>query len=168
MIKKNILQNKTLLNTLTYLGVIIISVAFLIIGGKNNSYSLKNPDTQTFEKAKVISIINKSEVLNMKTDYFETYDQIIMFKAKMLSGENKDALVTVKQIIDGMIVPQLDEVEEGDHILTTYFAEVPGEEEWIFVQFDRTIILLWLIISFLVIILIIGKLKGLTSIFSLL
>lgn len=140
-----------------------------------NSYITKDMDFFTTmegtdsAKGIVLSIKNKS-------NYAETYytDENVFdgtnieFSCRILSGENKNEIVSAVQTISEFDVVQYKEVEEGDKILLYNTSADNGRQKWEFVQYIRTDQLFVLGAIFLFLLLLFGRKKGINTIISLL
>ncbi|MDD3766631.1 MAG: YibE/F family protein [Eubacteriales bacterium] len=154
-------------NILSYIGVIIFAVLFIFIGNKILKPEVLEQEQNVFQKAKVISIDSiETEDINFGDDNHEI--KKITFTAKITSKEYKDQTVQVLQEINPMYAMQPKEVKKGSKIiLVAIAADESGELEWFFSDHNRSDILFWLVVLFLLIVLIIGRGKGLTAILSL-
>lgn len=152
---------------ITSIIIIIISILFIYIGHSICPYEKSGSDELDLSKAKV------TEILDVKESLYDLGSPVtkkeITFNAKITSGEHKGEIVTITEVIDGMILPKPREVKKGDHILVTYFdqSEFGGDASWTYITHNRTTILLILVIGFFALILLIGKRKGISTLISL-
>ncbi|MDW5298603.1 MAG: YibE/F family protein [Sedimentibacter sp.] len=159
--------NKSYKNTIIYIVTILFSIAFIVVG-----YSVSKPDLdeQNYDKsykAKIISIEDRTEE---SFDYgFETLSTItIKFMAEIKNDELKGTTVEANQYIDEIIAANPKEIEVGDNIIISSLISRDGEgEEWTFLEYDRSSILIWLLISFFAMIILFGRKKGVNTIISL-
>lgn len=152
-------------NTVCF-ATVVISVLFIVTG--NNvfkDYNMESYDDIEVNKAKVISIDNIEET----PGYFEDLiDKNINFSAKILSGKEKNSVISCIQHTDSMLAMQDKEINVGDNILITYTDNMEtGEFEWLFVGYNRVDALAYLCGAFLLFIVIIGRQKGINTIISL-
>lgn len=159
---------KKLFNIVAYISVIIFSVLFIFIGHKITASDLDQEEATKLYKAKVLTI------KDIETEEF-TFDDInfvenknIYFEAKITSGQNKGQVVDVVQNLSSMYAIQPIDIEEGQKVLISNMA---GDEffgdQWIFVEYNRTDTVMWLTLTFLLLIIILGKAKGVSTVLSL-
>lgn len=151
-----------------FLIVIVLSVAFIIVGNRYCSFDRGDGADAIAESAKVIKITD------IRTEYIEGVENtVIVFQGEMLTGEYKGEILTMEQDINEMTLDKSDPVEEGDRVLVSHddfadaSAEGTSESEWYYFQQDRIPGLICLAALFLLALIIIGRMKGLTTIVSL-
>ncbi len=155
---------------LVYAITILLSILFLIIGGKICKAPDKNEGVEDCYRAKVVEIVSEEKSESV-LDSGETVVGLkrIVFKAKILNGPHKGSKATVAQDVDDMYGYQVREVKKGDKILISrpgYEVE-EGDIRWIFIEYNRIGTQLWLLFFFLLGILLIGRKKGLSTVLSL-
>ena len=151
-----------------YVAVVLISILFIFVGYKITSPDIPQEDVDHFYKAKVITIgeVETEEFTFDDINYME--NKKINFEAEITSGPHKGETVHAVQDINSMYAIQPIEIREGDKILVSYMpADDMYEEEWIFVEYNRTDTIMWLTIIFLLLIIVIGRGKGISTVLSL-
>lgn len=150
----------------TFIITIALSFAFIFIGEKICPFNSVSHEELTFDRAKVTEITNVTE--NSYTVDNNMSSKRIEFKAKVLSGEFKGQTFTMYEDLDGMSLPQPYEVEKGDRIIVTYDLNIyENSGEWQYVNHDRTFLMYILIGGFFLLILLIGRSKGIGTLISL-
>lgn len=145
----------------------VVSVLFIVIGHSVNQYS-STTGTEEYETAKVLSIVSSSANSDdFATDTNLEYQEIV-FNALLTSGEQKHETVQITQTIDPMYQYEQREIAVGDEIVVTNITEY-GElgSSWFYCEHSRTSGLVFLITLFFILILLIGRKKGLLTILSL-
>lgn len=151
-----------------YIVVVLISILFVFVGYKITSPDIPQDDVDNFYKAKVIAIgeVDTEEFTFDDISYME--NKRINFEAKISSGPHKGETVHAVQEVNSMYAIQPNEIEEGDKILVSYMpADGIYEEEWIFVEYNRTDTVMWLTLIFLFLIIVLGGGKGFSTVLSL-
>lgn len=144
--------------------ILIVSLAFIIIGNHYCAYDTIGTDAAA-ESAKVIKItdIRSEDIDGMN-------NTVITFQGKMLTGEYKGQTLEIEQDINEMTLDKPEPIKEGDRVLvsqTNLIGESQAGSEWYYFQQDRIPGLICLALFFLLVLLIIGRMKGLTTIISL-
>lgn len=155
-------------NLIIYLAIIAVSALFIILGSKICKPELFNHETEKFYKAKVTSIrdIETEEFYLDESSKFE--NKIIHFTARITSGDLKGEIVEGMQVIDAMYAIQPREIKSGNKIILSPMS-MDGivQEEWVFIEHNRSDTLIWLVGIFLLLLLIFGRSKGASTIVSL-
>lgn len=150
-------------NNLFYIGILVISAAFLFFGNHIASQNMFVSDAEgmLIYSATVLEIADRIELFDdFIPDWFMT-SKIIFFYAEITSGPMQGQIVVVEQALSyGM----MREVATGDRILLIY-NDFFGEF-W-FMDFVRINYIIFLGIAFFVALVLFGKLKGFNSIISL-
>lgn len=144
--------------------VVVLALTFIIIGNSYCSYDRTGADADA-ESARVIKII---DIQTEDIDGME--NTVITFQGKMLTGEYKGQILEMEQDINESTIDKADPVKEGDRVLVSqdYLSgDSSTGAEWYYFQQDRIPGIICLAIIFLIVLLIIGKMKGLTTIISL-
>lgn len=161
---------------ITNIIVIILSITFILIGYIVVPYKSLDTSGLVSKKAKVLEILDKkNSTYDIGT---EITSVTITFKAKFTSGKEKSKTFTAIQTIDGMILPKPKEVHKGDNILcvkinpddnnsANIYSNDNQNIEWHFDNYNRFSKLLWLIGLFFILIIIIGRKKGVSTLISL-
>lgn len=153
---------------ISFVATIILSILFIYLGHMITKTQVLETQ-EMFYKAKVTSIIDviedKQEVeglsggMNSKT---------ITFNAKIRNGDLKGEDISAVQYIDYMYAIHPKDVKVGDQIIVSKTDNVDQYgESWIFTEYNRSKKLTILCISFLGLILLIGRSKGIATILSL-
>ncbi len=156
---------------LAYIITIFVAILFLIIGGKMCKAPEKSESIEDCYRAKVLEIVSTEESESV-LDSGETVVGVkrIIFKAKILNGPRKGSKATVAQDVDDMYGYQVREIKKGDKILISRpgYEVAEGDIRWVFIEYNRIGTQLWLLFFFLLGILLIGRKKGISTVFSLL
>lgn len=153
-------------NSAVYVITIVASLLFILIGNRAfSNYSIESYDDIDVYKAKVVSIDTVEDV----PGFFEgDVDRNVFFTAKILNGAEKGTTVPGVQRISSMIAIQDKEIDKGDRILIAYTVGSESDElEWLFVSYNRVNTLAYLCGAFLLLIVLIGRLKGVQTILAL-
>lgn len=152
---------------LIYILTILLSIAFIAVGYNMNKVSFARQQYNKSYRAEVVSINDVSEE-NIDNGYENFSSTTIIFTAEITNGDLKGTVTDAKQYMDDMVAVDAKMVEEGDDILISSLIARDGEgEEWTFVEYDRSTVLLMLLISFFLLIILFGRKKGINTIISL-
>lgn len=159
--------NKSYRDTVVYVITILFSIAFITVGYNINKPDFSGQDYNKSYKAKVISIEDKTEE---KLDY--SYESLstttIKFMAEVTNDELKGTVVEAYQYIDEIVAVNPKEVEAGDNIIISSLISRTGEgEDWTFMEYNKSNVLLLLLLSFFALIILFGRKKGVNTIISL-
>lgn len=150
-------------NKIIYLITIIISILYIFLG---NYFFTK--DINFFEPQEYDAKFVKAEVIKILFgDTSEESYQDLIFRAKILDKEYKDREVIATQIFDQSSLAYSNKVEVGDKILLYENIDSEGNVTWYADQLVRSDGIIILLIIFLVLLLIFGKIKGLNTIIAL-
>ncbi len=152
---------------IVYILVVIFSCVFIFVGNKICRTDLSNEETGEYYKARINSIdkIDK-ENYSAGDEFYE--NKIINFTAEILSGDKKGQIVKGTQNIDEMYAAQPNEVKKDSNVILGFInINANTEPEWVFIEYNRSDTLIWLVIAFLALILILGRKKGFSTIVSL-
>lgn len=95
-------------------------------------------------------------------------NKYVFFDAALKSGKYSGLTVEAVQYIDNLFYVTMDEVTPGARVVLIKTMDYHfGEEVWSFVQYDRIGHMVALVAAFLLLILLIGRSKGLATIYSL-
>ena len=149
----------------TYLIVLLVSIIVIAIGRDICSYSVESKYDIDYYSAKVLSIQRIEELHN------ESNDKRIYFTAKVLDGPYKGKIVNSLQKVENTDAYKVRDVKENDKIViipakTEGFAEqgIGDDALWTFSLFKTSNHLAVLVIIFLLMIIVIGKWKGVNTI----
>lgn len=155
--------------TVIYLATVIFSVLFVLVGNLVCRPRIFNEGEEDYHRATVVKIGDITED-QYSLDDGETMvsNKRITFTAKMKSGPYKGDTVEVVQDVDDMYAYQPRDVKVGDKILVSRPGyDTEGEVNWVFIEHNRIGTIIWLIAIFLLLIVIIGRRKGISTIISL-
>lgn len=159
-------NEKSTIRFLTELVIIcILSLSFIIVGNRFCSF-----DQIGAAETGVMSV----RVIKVTDIYTETIEgmqnTVIEFDAEIASGENRGDVIQAQQLINEMTIDKPKPVEDGDRILVSD-SNLTGNEQtdasWYFLQQNRIPGILMLCGLFLVLLIVIGRLKGFTTIVAL-
>ncbi|MFI3325904.1 MAG: YibE/F family protein [Clostridia bacterium] len=161
--KKRYQQKKKEINLVHAL--IITLVAAILIFVMHNFFDFEISSTSNMEvaKATVTQVVSTVE-----TELFEGYTSTtITLNADITSGDYKGQTVSVTKTIDAYVTEETTDLDIGDKIIIINLSgtEAPS---WQFSSLNRLDYLFALVIVFFIAIIIIGRLKGITTVFSLL
>jgi uncharacterized membrane protein len=154
-------------NKLVYILTILLSIAFILTGYNMNKVSFASQQYDKSYRAEIISVNDISEE-TIDSGYETFSSKTISFTAKITSGDQKGTVTDGRQYMDDMVAVDAKVVEQGDKILMSSLIARDGDgKEWTFVEYDRSGVLLMLLISFFLLIILFGRKKGLNTIISL-
>ena len=145
--------------------ICIISLTFIIVGNHFCSYDQIGAAETGVMSAKVVKI---TDIYTESLDGME--NTVIEFDAEATSGESKGDVLQVQQLINEMTIDKPKPVEEGDKILisdSNLTGSQQSDGEWYFLQQNRIPGMLMLCGLFLVLLIVIGRMKGFTTIVAL-
>ena len=146
---------------------ILLSIAFIAIGYNMNKISFAKEEYNKSYRAEIISVDNVTEE-KIDYEYEDLTSTTIKFTAKIINDDFKGTEVEGRQYIDDIVAVNSKIVEEGDRIIVSSLIARSGEgDEWTFIEYDRSSVLLWLLFSFFLLIIIFGRKKGINTIISL-
>ncbi|HZJ76459.1 MAG TPA: hypothetical protein VFC70_02005, partial [Oscillospiraceae bacterium] len=132
---------------IVYISIILVSVLFIIIGNKVCQPEVFEQEIDEFYKAKVVSVGE----IEVETFGFGEGNDIenkkVHFTAKITNGIHKGEIVEAIQDINDMHAIQPNQVKRGKNIIISLMIMgETGDEEWIFIEHNRSDILRWFII----------------------
>ena len=157
-----------------YAVTVILSALFILIGHILCRPTGFNEGVEDYYRAEVTAVGNVEEAA-FSLDDGETMvsNKRITFSALMKNGPYKGDTVQVVQDVDDMYAYQPRDVKVGDKVLISrpgYDMEsgaMGQDAEWVFIEHNRIPSLVWLGVTFLLLIVLIGRKKGLSTIISL-
>lgn len=154
----------------TYILVIIIAIAYTIIGNRICSADLSEQSDLDFYAAKVTHVGDAiSDSMSIFGEASPYENKLIPFSLEFTGGPYKGESAEGTQMIDNIFVNPPKEVEEGDHIIVAQNTGVANSvDEWIFIEHNRSNHLIILCLIFLLLIILIGRSKGFATILALL
>ena len=159
-------------NRIVWIATVLFSFLFIFAGNR-----LVSRDLQVFQEVGAAATV-KAEVVSIKDRITNRYEAggdssfeslTLLFNCRILSGQHQGEVVMAYQSFYEMMegITDVKEVEPGDRILLHNYPDPESGAEWTFgeyVRFDR---ILWLGGFFFLLLLFLGKLKGLNTIISL-
>lgn len=157
-----------------YAATVIFSVIFVLVGNIVCRPAIFDEGSEDYYRAEVVEIGNVEED-EFSLDDGETTvsNKRITFSALMKSGPYKGDIVEAVQDMDDMYAYQPRDVREGDKILLSRpgydmkTGEFGDDVGWVFIEHNRMSTIIWLIAIFLLLIVLIGRSKGVSTIISL-
>ncbi len=157
--------------TLIYLITIFVSIVFVLVGNLICRPELFDAGDEIYYRAEVVEVMGTEEdVFSLDGGDTLVSNKRITFNALVKSGPYKGDTVVAAQDVDDMYAYQPRDVRAGDKILISrpgYDVE-EDEAEWIFIEHNRVGTIIALIAVFFLLIVIIGRAKGVSTIISLL
>lgn len=160
-----------------YIITIVFSILFLFVGNVVCRPPLFDNGDEIYYRAKVVEIKDVvEEEYSLDDGYTMVSSKRIMFDALIKSGPYKGDTVEVSQDVDNMYAYQPRDVKVGDEVLISrpaYDYEMIGEDlseeevAWVLIDHNRIGKITVLVVAFLLLIVIIGRAKGLSTILSL-
>ena len=145
---------------IVYIGVLVFSVLFLIIGNRIAGGIAYNTEFEpTYYTSVVIRIAERGE--NYDFGFTSSY---IIFNARITGGERRGDIITAEQMTNDFFVVTEREVSVGDRVLIAYddFNSV-----YFFANYVRINYIAILGALFLVIVILFGRTKGFNAIIAL-
>jgi uncharacterized membrane protein len=149
-----------------YIITVLISILFIALGYKINKPELIEQEYNKSYRARVISI---EETIHEESEYAEDYSTTtIRFKAQITNDEHKGRIVEAYQYIDSIVSVNPKVIEIGDKIIISSLIARAGEgEEWVFLEYDRSTILIGLFLGFIALMVLFERKKGFNTVLSL-
>ncbi len=160
--------------SIIYAVTVILSALFIFIGHIVCRPAGFTEGVEDYYRAEVTAVGNVEEA-EFSLDDGETMvsNKRITFSALMKNGPYKGDTVQVVQDVDDMYAYQPRDVKVGDKVLISrpsYDMEsgaMGQDAEWVLIEHNRIPSLIWLVVIFLLLIVLIGRKKGLSTIISL-
>lgn len=168
---KIVVKGQTKKNTgiLIYIGVILLSAMFIYFGNKfasTNMTAFNQTVDMVTEKALITEIISVEEQTEAIGDSATVIVKDITFKAEILTGDLKGEIVEGVQNFNSYFKTASKEVEIDDKVILYQVADDQESINWIFGEYSRTDALIILGIVFMVLLILLGNLKGLQTLLS--
>jgi len=154
----------------SYIAAVILSALYIVIGGRIASSGMplfEHIYQDNCEAATVTGIIARQSASQEIEGIILGGGVNIIFAAELNSGENKGALVTAIQNCDPDSPYDIREVKTGDKVLLTNNINVENSEYMIMGEHIRTDTLSILAIAFFALLIIFGRIKGVSTLLSL-
>ncbi len=148
--------------------VVVLTIIFIVVGNATIGYEF-NETTQDFAFATILQVGEPiMEELSSSDGTVTVLNKQIPFRAQVSSGWADGTIVEGFQMIDMVFTVQQDEIEVGSAVILNYYIDTETEAgTWQFADHNRITPTLMLVTAFLLIILIIGKWKGVSTVLSL-
>lgn len=156
-------------HVITFILVFLVSTIFIMVGSKICKPEYETHDNELFYTARVVAV-GETEYESFSLDGGESTisNEKVSFKGKLSNGYKKGETVDMTQHIDKLFPYQAAKVQLGDRIIvSTAINPDTNQQEWNFVEHDKSIALAWLTILFFAAIILIGRGKGIATIVSL-
>lgn len=145
---------------------LVLSVIFIVIGAIICKYEPLQTTDAEFQRAVVNEVIATTE----GPGFHDATVKTVIFNATILTGEEKGNSYNMTQLLDENSPPVPEIVEKGDRILVIY--NEPEDKNstvsgWSYGGVNHTVGVLLLVLGFFVLILIIGRSKGISTIIAL-
>ena len=146
--------------------VLLLSALFLLIGWRVCRYQPTDAVEEECETATVVEVVDRYEESVVEGSATE----VIIFRARMTSGEYDGQVLEMQQTIEPMVLPKPDPVAEGDRILVldAHQMGLDTEYQWIYGGQNRIPGMIWLAAAFLLLVVVIGRWKGVATVIALL
>lgn len=157
---------------LMYVGTILFSILFLVVGHRLASSGLTlfdrggGPETLTAKVAEILHYWSTEPDPNA-SEPEETLR--ITFEADLLTGMEKGKAIIGVQTADSFTPTEIRKVRSGDRIIVYEMEEAEHDtpDRWVLQEFVRTPPLVALFLLFTLLLIVFGRLKGLNTIISL-
>ena len=152
---------------ITFFMVVIISILIIVIG--NKKFKLEKYENIDYIKADIVSVFvsGEEEKVNEKSEEnveeeTENLVKDISFEATIKSDEGEKKIIFGRQILNDLSPRKI--VEEKDKVL---LIKSEGSEIYSFVEYDKTINILILVIILIILTIVVGLWKGFNTIVAL-
>ena len=156
-------------NLIVYIAVVVLTILFIIVGNQVTKFTATENYVDDYFKAKIVAIESSNTdemIIEGMPDPLRT--TTIEFSAEILSGDLKGEVVNATQTYDNMTSIQPEEVQINDKILMHEQAQMDGSTGvYIFADYLRSDNLIGLVMLFLVLIVLFGRFKGVSTVISL-
>ncbi|MBQ8003921.1 MAG: YibE/F family protein, partial [Oscillospiraceae bacterium] len=157
-----------------YAVTVVLSALFILIGHMVCRPQTFDEGVEDYYRAEVAEV-GEVEETEFSLDDGETMvsNKRITFSAVMKNGPYKGDTVEAVQDVDDMYAYQPRDVKPGDNVLISrpsYDMEAGAmgqDADWVFIEHNRIPSIIWLVVIFLLLIVLIGRKKGLSTIISL-
>ncbi len=155
-------------SVVVYLLVVVLSVLFILVGNKVSRPEIMDQEAEEYFKAEVTAV-SEVQIEEIQLDELNSAEnKTVRFTARITSGAHKSETVEATQNINAMYAVQPKPVEVGGRVIVSQLHFGGAEErEWTFIEHNRSDTLIWLSVIFLLLILVIGRKKGFSTILSL-
>jgi len=154
------------MNIKIYIGTIIFSIAFIVLGNilVSGDMPFFDGEAPSVTQARINEIIDIEEESFFIAPGFEIENITITFEARITRGDRSGEIVTARQQKTDYVTIVDRQVQAGDNVLLHYDA---FNSEWHFTNFVRIGPMFILVLLLALLVLIVGKIKGFNAIISL-
>ena len=164
-------KNSRLKQAIVWFATVIISLILLYVGNKicTKDLDIFTDGEGTTAKAVVTELGEKVENSYSLSEEIVYSDALQYFTAKVVSGSLKGEEVLAAQTSDNYVAGSSEEkiIEAGDKVILYNYGTKQGDADWVFGGYARFEPVMWLLISFFVLLVIFGQIKGINTIVSL-
>lgn len=153
-----------------YVATIVLSTLFIFFGNRFAMQGVgifEGAGMEKAVKARVVAVTNRTEDAYTLDGATTVNNVHIDFKARIESGFQKGQTVDARQTIDGFTPVGAKEVQAGDKVLVFSTDPSSANSLWQFWEYNRIDILAVLGLVFVVLVLLFGRGKGVSTIVSL-
>lgn len=152
-------------NKIIYILTIIVSVVLIFLGNRAfvNKNAIFSGDTETFTGV-VTEIKNRTEEDIYIGEQNAGKNITITFLCEIGSGLFSKETVECNEYISALDGVQIKEVAVGDRVI---ISRMPETEGWFLYDYERLTPMLWLCAIFIILILLLGRKKGVNTVVSL-
>ncbi|MGN1080719.1 MAG: YibE/F family protein [Acutalibacteraceae bacterium] len=151
---------------ITYFILFAFCIVFLFFGYRICKSESNEEKYEKYATARITEIVSVEAVDSVLSGEGESGTQVV-FNARLTSGDNRGKTVQVIQYIDSVYSYREKQVEQGDRVILVSYASKGTADSWQFAEYNRLPWLAELLALFFLLILIIGKIKGVGTILSL-
>lgn len=152
-------------SSIIYCLCVILSIAFIFF---SNRYIMKNGDFNINKGKNIVVRATVTSVMDKKTDTSDIGStDYIPFTAVIKGGSMDGAEVSATQVNDIHMAIKMKEVEVNDKIILSYIETSGVDGYWVLGEYERTGTLSIMALVFIVFLLAYGRIKGLSTVLSL-
>ena len=154
-----------------YVLTVVLCVLLLFAGRKYATAkpAVENTGTVTVsEKVKVTAVVDPEyEKTAFPDDWEMRGESIVLFEGEFMNGYKKGERELMVQRVDDLYAVEMRPVGEGDKIAVYRNPDEQIDVNYMFAEFNRVTILWWLVGTFMFLLLLFGRKKGVSTIISL-
>ncbi|MBQ6897043.1 MAG: YibE/F family protein [Oscillospiraceae bacterium] len=154
-----------------YVLTVILCVCLLVVGRR---FATANPavenvgTVQVSEKVKVVKVLDPEyEKTAFPDDWEMRGESIVLFEGEFMEGYKKGQREDMIQRVDDLYAVEMRPVSAGDKIAVYRNPDSQIDVGYMFAEYNRVTVLWWLVGLFMVLLLVFGRGKGLSTIISL-
>ena len=149
-----------------YLFIILLSSLYIFMGNAIATNGLTYQSSSTdgyYVKSEVTQIL---EVIPIEDELGDNDGENIRFEAEIVSGANKGKFITAVKTYDTFVDTEKNSLEVGEKVIL-FSTELTIEQDWIFLAYARSDVLIIFGLVFIGALLLFGQMKGFHTIVSL-